>query len=176
MGLAAGLPLAALAGVAVFADFSVLGRHMCPLIPWLLVPIGWFFQMSLRRRVWLAVALPVLSGAVASAGILRTAERHGRDDYRQATGMLLEDLAEGQSVIWNADTLTPIYYARRTWSGMLNLEMGSPETRPMADVVYLNRPDLRHPGQDYRELYRSHGFVLDREFTGFEVWRRTQGK
>jgi hypothetical protein len=176
MGLAAGLPLVALAGVAVFADFSVLGRHMCPLIPWLLVPIGWFYQMSLKRRAWLAVALPVLAGAVASAVILRTAERHGRDDYRQATGMLMEDFAKGRSVIWNADTHTPIYYAGGKVSGMPNLEMGSPETRPTADVIYLNRPDLRHPGQDHRELYRSHGFALDREFTGFEVWRKTQGK
>lgn len=176
MALAAGLPFVALAGVAVFADFSVLGRHMCPLIPWLLVPIGWFYQMSLKRRAWLAVALPVLAGAVASAVILRTAERHGRDDYRQATGMLMEDFAKGRSVIWNADTHTPIYYAGGKVSGMPNLEMGSPETRPTADVIYLNRPDLRHPGQDHRELYRSHGFALDREFKGFEVWRKSQAK
>ncbi len=176
MGLAAGLPFVALAGVAVFADFSVLGRHMCPLIPWLLVPVGWFFKMSLKRRVWLAVTLPVLAGAVASAVILRTAERHRRDDYRQAAGMLLEDLKVGRSVIWNADTHTPVYYARHKGSGMLNLEMGSPETRPTADVIYLNRPDLRHPGQDHHELYRSHGFALDCEVKGFEVWRKSQAK
>lgn len=176
MALAAGLPLAALAGVAVFADFSVLGRHMCPLIPWLLVPIGWFYQMSLRRRVWLAVALPVLAGAVASALILRTAERHERDDYRKATAMMMEDMAKGRDVIWNADTHTPVYYARRKGGEMPNLEMGNPETRPTADVIYLNRPDLRHPGRDHRELYTSHGFAVDREFTGFEVWRKQQGE
>lgn len=181
MGLAAGLPLVALAGVAVFADFSVLGRHMCPLIPWLLVPVGWFFQMSLKRRVWLAVALPVLVGAVVSAITLRTAERHGRDDYRQATRMVIDDLAKGRSVIWNADTHTPLFYARRGGDAamvrrILGLEMGSPETRPSADVIYLNREDLRHPGQNHRELYTNHGFALDRKLMGFEVWRKNLGK
>jgi hypothetical protein len=36
MAVAAGLPLAILAGVSVFANFSVLGRHMSPVLPWLL--------------------------------------------------------------------------------------------------------------------------------------------
>lgn len=88
----------------------------------------------------------------------------------------MKDLAKGSSVIWNADTHTPVYYAGRNGSGMLKLETGSPETRPTADVIYLNRPDLRHPGRDHRELYRSHGFALDRKFTGFEVWRKKQGQ
>jgi hypothetical protein len=127
------------------------------------------------------VALPVFAGAVASAVILRTAERHGRDDFRQATGLVMKDLASGREVIWNADTSTPQYYARLGGGRamereILGLEVGSPEMRSMADVIYINRPDLRHAGRDHRELYRSHGFALDRKFTGFEVWRKTQGK
>jgi len=182
MAVAAGLPLGMLACVSVLANFSVLGRHMSPVLPWLLVPIGWFIRESLRRqRAWLAVAMVVVAGAVVSAVILRTAERHERDDYRQATGLVVEDLKKGRTVQWNADMNAPRFYVFRSGGkAMINaiqiLEAERPATLLTVDVIYINRPDLRYPGQDHRKLLASQGFVLDHQFKGFEVWHSEYGR
>jgi len=176
MAVAAALPLGILACVSIFANFSVLGRHMSPVLPWLLVPIGWFLRESLRRHAWLAVSVPVLLGAIVSSVILRTAERHQRDDYRQATAMVVEDLKKGLTVQWNADMNAPRFYVyRKGGMAMVNaiqiLESEKPATLLSVDVIYINRPDLRYPGQDHRKLFASQGFVMESKFKGFEVWR-----
>jgi hypothetical protein len=176
MAVAAGLPLAILAAVSVLANFSVLGRHMSPLLPWLLVPIAFLLRESQIKRVWLIAVLPVLAGSVASAVILRTAERHERDDYRRATSMVVEDLKMGRTIQWNADMNAPRFYVfREGGMPMMHaiqiLESEKPETLFAVDAIYINRPDLRYPGQDYRAWFADQGFRLDAEFRGFEVWR-----
>lgn len=176
LAVAAGIPMAVLACVSVIANFSVLGRHMSPLIPWLLVPVGWFFRESLRKKVWLAVALPVMAGAVISAVILRTAERHKRDDYRQATALVVEDLKKGRTVQWNADMNTPRFYVYREGGmAMVNaiqiMQSERPETLLMVDVVYINRPDLYFPKKNHAEMLTAKGFILEKELKGFEIWR-----
>jgi len=176
LAVAACLPVIVLAGVSVIANFSVLGRHMSPLLPWLLVPVSWFFRESLRNKVWLAVSVSVLAGAVVSAVALRMAERHERDDYRQATELVVEDLKKGNTVLWNADMNTPRFYVYREGGmAMVNaiqiMESEKPETLFTVDVIYVNRPDLRYPGQDHAKILAVQGFELEKELKGFEIWR-----
>jgi hypothetical protein len=176
LALAAIIPLFVLAGVSVFANFSVLGRHMSPLLIWMLLPVGWFLHKSLQNKTWLAVSVPLLAGAVVSAVILRSSDRHERDDYRQATALVLEDLKKGHTVQWNADMNAPRFYVYREGGvAMMNaiqiLESEKPETLFSVDVIYINRPDLRYPAQDHAKIFAREGFQLEKELKGFEIWR-----
>jgi hypothetical protein len=39
-----------------------------------------------------------------------------------------------------------------------------------ADLVIINRPDLRYQGKDHRQLLSRNSFELTKTFHGFEVW------
>ena len=82
---------------------------------------------------------------------------------------------------WNADMNAPRFYVFRSGgTAMINviqiLEAERPATLLTVDVIYINRPDLRYPGQDHRKLLASQGFVLDHKFKGFEVWHSEYGR
>jgi len=51
------------------------------------------------------------------------------------------------------------------------MESEKPETLFTVDVIYVNRPDLRYPGQDHAKILAVQGFELEKELKGFEIWR-----
>lgn len=174
------LPVAIFAGVSVIANFSVLGRHMSPLVVALLVPLACACEVAVRQTkergfaAAAAVACVMLCG-ITSAAMLRFSDRHERDNYRRATGLATEALQKGQAVLWQADMNAPRYYAHREGGMRLvnyiqRLESNVPSGYMFTDVIFINRPDLRYGGKDHRPILRREGFELKETFPGFEIW------
>jgi len=173
---AAALPIVILGVIGLSQDFRVLGRHMSPAIPAALLPIA----VSFSARAWrnfpgaVPATLSVLFMAWSALN-LRFLERHERDDVRQATELAIAALAQGKRVFWQAEMHTARYYAfRKGGFAMVNaiqpLESDRPSSLLIADMVIINRPELRELGADYREKLERNFFKLERKFPGFEVW------
>jgi hypothetical protein len=171
------LPILILSAVGLAMDFRVLGRHLSPVIPAVLLPIALAlssqgsWSISGRFVAWLAVAC-----SFGSAVSLRVLERHERDDFRQASTLCLNALKNGQTVWWQADMNCMRYYAYLEGGMPLVyavqiLESKPPSSLLMTDYVIINRPDLKYPRKDHQKMFRQNSFHLERKFTGLEVWR-----
>jgi len=185
LACSAAIPLAILAAVGVFANFSVLGRHMSPLIPALLVPLACACEVAVRRfkdkPLVTATVGAVVACSIVSCVMLRFSERHERDDYRTATGLAIEALSKGRAVFWQADMNAPRYYAyRKGGMGLVNyiqrLESDVPSGYLFTDIIFINRPDLRYGGADHRPILKREGFELTRRLSGFEIWESSYSK
>lgn len=170
------LPVVILTLIGILQNFQVLGRHLSPAIPALLLPIA--ATLSAGPKVKLPFILGVLAVGfmLASAFELRFLERHARDDYRNASLIGINALKQGKSVWWQADMNATRYYAfRHGGIALVNaiqvLESNPPTGLMFADVIVVNRPDLRYRGSNYQEEMKKNFFKLESRFTGFEVWK-----
>lgn len=174
---AAVLPVIVLTIVGGLQDFRVLGRHMSPVIPAVLLPIAAALAAPGRLRLpGVILGTLAIASMIASSVSLRFQERHARDDYRRATKIALHSLQQGRNVWWQADMNATRYYAyRKGGMPLVNtiqvLESNPPTGLMFADVVVINRPDIRYGKSDYQEELRRNFFELETAFTGFEVWK-----
>jgi hypothetical protein len=174
--LGVGAPIALLATVGVVMDFRVLGRHLSPLLPAVLLPIALTLGTADgRKNTWRAVGCLAVAISLTSALGLRFLERHARDDYRRASVIAIDALKKGKRVWWQADMNATRYYAyRQGGMDLVNaiqvLQSDPPTGLMFADMVVINRPDLRFKGSDYQADLRRNFFKPVARFTGFEVW------
>jgi hypothetical protein len=170
------LPILILTAVGFAQDFRVLGRHFSPAMPAVLLPIALAFTTSgtARLRPVISATLAVVF-MLASSISLRFLERHARDDYRTATRHGIQALQKGKTVWWQADMNTARYYAYRQGgmsyvNAIQVLESNPPSSFLLADVVFINRPDLRYPDGNHRGPLKRNLFKPVASFTGFEIW------
>lgn len=181
VGLAVGFPLVVFVGIGELMDFRVLGRHLSPLLPAVVLPLayaldGFVSERPLSRRFWRIMAAGAVTVMFASALSVRFSPRHARDDFRGAAAVALQAFEQGKVVWWRADMNVARYYAYRR-GGMSLVQAIQPweSNRPASllgtDLVIVNRPDLYGFGQDDREELRDNYFELsDTQFHGIEVW------
>ncbi len=171
------LPLAFLTLIGFLQDFRVLGRHLSPAMPAVLLPIAATLSLcgssKFKPAVIGALAIVIM---LASSVSLRYFEKHARDDYRKATAIGIEALRNNQSVWWQADMHAARYYAYRTGgiplvSQLQILQTSPPSGLMFADVVIVNRPDIRYGKTDYQKDFSQNFFKLNSRFTGFEIWK-----
>lgn len=173
--VAIALPLITLALVGMLKDFRVLGRHLSPAIPAVLLPLALCWETGLRKSVP-GLLLPACASLIllCSSVCLRFQERHARDNYQAATTIAIDALKQDKRVLWQADMNATRYYAYRQ-GGMRYVQAlqqleADPPGLLFADLVIINRPDFRYKGRNYSENLRNSGFKLQSEFTGFQVW------
>lgn len=173
--VAVSLPLITLALVGMMQDFRVLGRHLSPAIPAVLLPLALCWESGLKKPIP-NLFLPACASLalLASSLCLRFQERHARDDYQAATTIAIDALKQEKRVLWQADMNATRYYAYRL-GGMGYVQAvqqleADPPGLMFADMIIINRPDLRFKGMNYSENLRDSGFRLQSEFTGFQVW------
>lgn len=170
------LPVMILTTVGILQNFQVLGRHLSPAIPAMLLPIAAALAAGSQRKLPVALGIMAAAFLLASSISLRFSERHARDDYRAATNIGIDSLKEGRSVWWQADMNATRYYAYRKGGMPLVhaiqvLESNPPTGLMFADVVVINRPDLRFRGANYQEEMKKNFFKREAKFTGFEIWK-----
>lgn len=177
VGCAVSVPVIILSVIGILQDFQVLGRHLSPAIPALLLPIAATLGAGFKAKAKLPLVLGTLSVLfmLASSICLRFQEHHARDDYRSATHFVIDALKKGKTIWWQADMNATRYYAfRKGGIALVNaiqpLESAPPSSLLVADVVVINRPDLRYRNGDHREDLKRNQFKLTGHFTGFEIW------
>lgn len=170
------LPILILTVAGAMMDFQVLGRHLSPAIPAVLLPLAHSLNAkdSTQRAPFLLGVCACLLMLISSLGV-RFSKRHAKDDYRQATEIAIAELAKGKRVLWQADMTAARYYAFRKGGMPLMdaiqvLESEPPTGLMFADIIILNRPDLAYGERNYQEEFRNNFFKLTTSFPGFEIW------
>jgi hypothetical protein len=173
---AVAIPLVMFAAVSLLKDFRVLGRHLSPMLPVVLLPVARCLQECPKgNKSWIALSVSTLAIWLTSGLSMRLSERHARDDYRRASAIMFKSLQDGRRVWWQADMNATRYYAYRIGGMNLvntiqTLESDPPTGLMFADMVVINRPDIRFRGKDYQSELKRNYFKPVARFSGFEIW------
>ncbi len=183
-----GPPMVFMILLGVLKDFRVLGRHLTPLLPALLVYLG-IAVAAVRRSTFNNILTTTLFVLLAVSCLsYRFAERHRKDDYRQAAAIARSEVEKGRGVLWIANTAAVPYYKLDelglNWlrdpqgpsdSYLRNIfYLGKPDAvfglRP--HYVIMSKPDIHDPTSFGRNFILKEGFKLERSFAGFTLWSR----
>lgn len=175
--------------VGVFGHFRVVGRHLTPLAPFLILvmTVGadslWHARHRVAGRTIVCFAVLAMLG---SALLYRLNERHAKDDYRSAAKFAHEILAQGGTVWWAADPVGARYYgldlvipastffepevsANRVYLAW-NVRASAAYTMSGVDMVVLSKPDIYDNNGELRHLLAKHDYALRAEFQSFRIY------
>jgi uncharacterized membrane protein len=171
--------------VGVTRHVTMLGRHFAPLGVCFLLCLGWCLQKLLEQGGWrrfLAVSCLLLS--LVSAGSLRWCERHQKDDYRKAAGIIMAAQARGERIWWCADGTSGVYYGvpltpaqspvavpGRVWL-IANPPAAWLTNNPKPTLLLLSKPELHDNKGFVRDFLQRNHFECRQSFSVFTVWIR----
>ncbi len=145
---AVAVPLLVVLAAGVSGQMRLLGRHLTPLLPFLLVLLAvgltnCLTALSARRKLigWAALVLLLLSALE-----IRFAPRHRRDDYRSAADIARQAQAAGEHVWWLADVSTGLYYGVPLGSPQFSASADQPNGRRIS-FFFPNRTSTTVPAQ-----------------------------
>ena len=172
-------PLAFTFALGFLKQFRVVGRHLTPMLPYILLAEACAL-LYLWKGKWLDKAMTVLLvfGLLVSSYECRFAFRHSRDDYRAAAAVAIDALAAGRKVWWIADTSGAEYYhvpcssldevpGKAVW-----LDRVPPDLNSIPDEVVLSKPELCDPTGTIRRFLSDRHYRLTNTFQAFTVWQR----
>lgn len=168
-------PLLLTLAAGVSGQMRLLGRHLTPLLPYLLalmaVGLTTFLEApSLWKKIvgWAAVVVFLLSALE-----IRFAPRHRRDDYRSAAAIVREARDAGEIVWWLADQDTGLYYGVPLNSPLIIDSPDLPRPARTPDLVILSKPDVYDWSGAVRAYLAQNNFTVDRVLPAFQIWRPT---
>lgn len=163
--------------------FKLLGRHLMPLEPAVILALALALTSLLGRRRWGARIL-VLGFCLLWLGSslsLRFAPRHARDDYRSAAAVANTALKAGKTVWWAADlcgadyyrvplALEPMVPGKALYS--INLDPEKAAGLPQPDLVILSKTDVYDSGGGVQHLLRAGAYQKEYSFPAFTIWEK----
>ena len=170
--LAVALPFVLVLVAGAAGRMRLLGRHLTPLLPFLLA----FFSLGLTRLLFAPTLWARWAGATGIAVLLastieiRVAPRHRRDDYRSAAASARQAAAAGESVWWLADVSTGRYYHVPLDGPHVTAAPEPPTTPP--DVIIFSKPDVYDPTGVVRAYLARGNFKVERVLPAFQIWTR----
>lgn len=171
---AVALPFVFVLAAGGFAHMRLLGRHLTPLLPFLLALMAFGLARLLEEpAIWKkAIAFGALAVFLFSAVEIRLAPRFRRDDYRSAAGIALEAIQAGQQVWWLADVSTGRYYHVPFDSPQVTITADLSGSNAPPDVVIFSKPDIYDSSGLVRSYLTGKGFTVERVLPAFEILKR----
>lgn len=184
---------AAMAGTAVLVglvgDFRIVGRHLTPLLPFVLILFSlaaealWYTRLRMLGR---AITLLAFLAMLGSAFSYRAIDRHAKDDYRAAASHASSVLEHGGNVWWAADPAGAKYYglnlgilpspairseesANRAYQAW-NVPEAEAATFPGVAMVILSKPDIYDEKGTLQKLLASHNYTLHAVVQSFRIY------
>ena len=178
------VPPACILGAGWLVHFRVLGRHLAPLVPAvLLLLISGAAALWSRGSWWGRVAVAAFCLlSLLSCLSLRLAARHEKDNYRAAAAIAKAGLHNGQPVWWNAAEEGALYYgvpvATRGASQGEALFVANP-TRgwlrqlPSPALIVASKPDVYDGQGALAEYIRERGYREAGRLQAFIIWEKS---
>ncbi|MFQ3671459.1 MAG: hypothetical protein SNJ84_08370, partial [Verrucomicrobiia bacterium] len=175
--------------VGTLGGFRLLGRHLTPIFPMLLMLVAAFIVVSWRSKAGRVVVVLFLVVMMASSLNLRFNPRFAKDDYRGAATIAQQVLDEGKAVWWAADGVGARYYGIEPslWiegtmapaqSGIFyanSRESDYLSRLPEPSVVILSKEDIYDRKGALGEWLGARGWTVVERLPGFTVWRPRDG-
>ncbi len=174
-------PIVALFILGSLTHARVLGRHLAPALPVLMLLLG--FALA---RLWADPRGGALAGcailvSAASAASFRFADRHAKEDSRAALAEAAQIVASGGDVWWaGAIRLlryyeTPFRLPEEPGPGVIYLRNPSAAVLaplPEPDAIFFSRPDIFDENHHLQHWLTAHGYAPARRWQGLTLWRR----
>ncbi|MDQ3200371.1 MAG: hypothetical protein M3Q46_14515 [Verrucomicrobiota bacterium] len=172
--LSVALPFLLVLGAGVTGHMRLLGRHLTPLLPFLLalMAAGLTTLLSAPSAWKKSIAWASLVILLLSALEIRFADRHRRDDYRSAALIAKQAQEAGRHVWWLADISTGLYYRVPLDSPEINPSPALPSPKQAPDLVILSKPDIYDSTGAVRAYLALNHFKVTRVLPAFEIWSR----
>jgi len=168
-----------LTGAAAAAKWPFWGRHLAPLLPFIVLTIATACTNTNAPR-WAAraVLIGIATCWLASSLSLRLLPRHANDAYREAASFARSALEAGRTVWWAADEATGSYYdVPLSNNGSVGTARFVFAPYPsdltnagMPDAIVLSRPDQFDERGAIREWLSKHGYVRTNSWVAFTTW------
>jgi uncharacterized membrane protein len=136
--------------VGYIAHFRVLGRHLIPALPFvlLLVSLGLLHLWQSNKKLGRAVVLSLCLLLILSSLSTRFSPRFAKDDYRTAAQIAKSGLEDEKTIWWAADSATANYYGLEFSEKVINvmgLSAEELENIPLPDIVLVSKKDIYDP-------------------------------
>ena len=184
--LSVAVPLLLLCFLGVSTSFRVLGRHATPVLPFVLLILG-FGIVSLSRRRGGGGKLIVGTFLLLSLGsslAIRFARRHEKDDYRSAAAIARVAVANDYRVWWNAAPSGAAYYNLSEDSGeeqgqagmkiLVNPTRPQIEALPPPDLIITSKKDAYDNSGAVETYAMGRNYRADAGVSAFIIWTRAR--
>jgi hypothetical protein len=106
------LPVLLILAAGIITEFRVLGRHFAPLVVILLyvLCVGLHHMMQHRNKFGIILLILFAIFQAKSCLLVRYGARHKKDNYRLAATIANDALDRGETVWWNANPDSALYY------------------------------------------------------------------
>jgi hypothetical protein len=153
----------------------LLGRHLIPVLPFLIILLAIGLNHCLSgERLWIrAIGVTAVIVLLVSALEIRFATRHQRDDYRSAAAETRRAISEGKTVWWAGDVATAFYYKVPIDSPDLILSSRLPDNLNSIsppDLICLSKPDIYDPSGKISGYLRGHVYRESRIVPSFRFF------
>ncbi len=171
-----------LAILAAVAHFPFWGRHLAPVFPAIVVIVGISLSaIGFRRLASSGLAAVFCLLLLASSLQLRYADRHAKDDYRDATNRAAVALSNGKRVWWFADVWASRYYGldvtiKNPQASGLPIRpddfSGRYQQLPPPDLIVLSKPDIYDKDSSLREFIQRAGYRQSGQVQAFQFFEK----
>jgi hypothetical protein len=136
--------------IGYVASFRVLGRHLMPVLPFILLflSLGIIHLWQCNKKLNWAVFLTLCLLLIFSSLSIRFSPRFAKDDYRTAAQIAKSSLENGKTIWWAADSATANYYGLEFSEKVINVMGLSAEELhglPIPDIVLISKKDIYDP-------------------------------
>lgn len=193
IGAAALLPAVAIVGAGWVMHWRVVGRHLMPALPLVLLLLAyavWDLSAPARTGAWRKSAATLIVVLLVFSGVSIRAPRHANADFRSAARLAVEAHRQGQVVWWSALAIDEKPYGLRL-SGSIpdgarcpvfedgarainvcNLDAECFAGLPRPHLIVQSDPWLYDPKGALRAEIARGRFQRWRELPSFTLWRR----
>jgi hypothetical protein len=182
LALVALTPLLALIGIGMASHFRLLGRHVTPMLPLILLLLSFGVARAIRSgkgpRV-IAAAFCLLW--LGSSFSIRWADRQRKDEYRGAAAIARAAIQRGETVWWNADIWGARYYglpvddgAVQNFYPLINASTQQVQNLPLPNVIIVSKPDSHDVAHGVALYLRENRYPVTERLPAFVVYRRSE--
>jgi uncharacterized membrane protein len=163
--------------VGYIAHFRVLGRHLMPVLPFILLLLSlgiiqlWQTEKKLSRAVVLSLCLLLMLSCIST----RFSARFAKDDYRTAAQVANSSLKNGKTIWWAADSATATYYGLEFNEKVINvigLLAEELHSLPVPDIVLVSKKDIYDP-QNAISLFLSEKSYSTGYAAAFSIYKKS---
>lgn len=162
--------------VGYIAHFRVLGRHLIPILPFvlLLVILGLLHLWQSNKKLSQTLVLTICLLLILSSLSTRFSQRFAKDDYRTATQIAKSSLEYGKTIWWAADTATANYYGLKFSEKVINVMSFSKSDLQNSEIpglVFLSKLDIYDPNRLISIFLDKNNFISTKKIKAFSIYR-----
>ncbi len=161
--------------VGYIAHFRVLGRHLMPILPFvlLLASLGLAHLWQSHKKLSRAVVLSLCLLLVISSFSTRFSPRFAKDDYRTAAQIAKSSLEDGKTIWWAADSATANYYGLEFSENVINVmgfSKSDLQNSYKPSLVFLSKLDIYDSNRLISNFLNKNNFIDTKMIKAFSIY------